>query len=88
MQKMNRLTSSTNLFPDLISQAEASRLRHCSRPAIANLIKQGKLKTYVVAGLRVLSKTEVLNYEAKPVGRPRNNKRRESFSPGLTLGEE
>lgn len=76
MQKMNRLTSSTNLFPDLISQAEAARLRHCSRPAIANLMKQGKLKTFVVAGLRVLSKTDVMNYEIKPAGRPQIKTRR------------
>jgi excisionase family DNA binding protein len=64
---------STILFSDLISQAEAARVRHCSRQAIAKLVKQGKLKTYMVAGRRLLSKSEVMQYEVKPSGRPKSN---------------
>lgn len=62
---------STPLLDDLISQAEAARLRGVSRQAIANLIRDGKLKTYLVAGRPLLSRKEVVNYESGPTGRPR-----------------
>jgi excisionase family DNA binding protein len=65
---------STPLFDDLISQAEAARLRGVSRQAISNLVRDGKLKTYEVAGRPLLSRKEVLNYESPPTGRPRKNK--------------
>lgn len=67
---------STDLLSDLITQAEAARLRHCSRQAIAKLVKQGKFRTFMVAGRRLLSKAEVMNYEVKPAGRPRSNDQR------------
>jgi excisionase family DNA binding protein len=67
---------STEFLSDLITQAEAARLRHCSRQAIAKLVKQGKLRTFLVAGRRLLSKAEVMRYEVKPAGRPRSHDQR------------
>lgn len=64
---------STILIPsDLISQAEAARLRGCSRQAISRLIQRGKIKVYHIAGFQFLSKAEILKYEAKPGGRPKS----------------
>ena len=70
----NRLTMSTDLLADLISQAEAARLRRVSRQAIAKLVRQGKLKTYTVADRQLVRKSEVVNYEIKRAGRPKNEK--------------
>jgi len=62
---------STIFLNDLISQAEAARLRGVSRQAISNLVRRGKLKTYDVAGRQLLRKSEVMSYEIKLGGRPR-----------------
>jgi hypothetical protein len=59
---------------NLITQTEAARLRGRSRHSIIHLMKRGKLRTYVVAGHRLLDRTEVLSYEVKPGGRPRKKK--------------
>jgi excisionase family DNA binding protein len=67
-----RFTLSTNYssdFADLIAQAEAARLRGCSRQAIAKLVAQGRLKTYMVAGRKLVSRAEVIAFEPLPVGR-------------------
>ena len=66
---------STDLLPDLITQAEAARLRDVSRQAIGKLVRQGKLKTYEVAGRQLLRKSEVVKYEIKQSGRPRKIKK-------------
>ncbi len=70
----NRLTMSTDFLADLISQAEAARLRGVSRQAIAKLVRQGKLRTYTVAGRQLVRRSEVMNYEIKRAGRPKNDK--------------
>jgi hypothetical protein len=57
---------------DLISQAEAARLRGVSRSSMNELVQKGRFKIYVVAGRPLLSKTEVLNFEPDPGGRPPN----------------
>jgi excisionase family DNA binding protein len=66
---------STDLLFDLVSQAEASRLRGVSRQAIAKLVKEGKLRGFKVAGRVLVSRAEVENYQIKPAGRPRNGLR-------------
>jgi hypothetical protein len=48
---------------DLISQAEAARLRGVSRQAIAQMVVTGRLTVYQVAGRPLLSKKEVLDYK-------------------------
>jgi excisionase family DNA binding protein len=67
---------STHFPPDLITQAEAARLRQCSRQAIAKLVRQGKLRTFLVAGRRLLSRDDVMRYEIKAPGRPRTHAQR------------
>ena len=66
---------STDFLSDLITQAEAARLRGVSRQSIGKLVRQGKLKTYEVAGRQLLRKSEVVQYEIKPSGRPRKSKK-------------
>ena len=54
---------------DLITQAEAARLRGCSRQAIAKLIAQGRLSIFSVAGRKLVSRAQVLLFEPNPAGR-------------------
>lgn len=56
---------------DLISQAEAARLRGVTRAAIADLIKRGKLRSVEVAGRALVYRSEIVNYEQGEPGRPR-----------------
>jgi hypothetical protein len=61
----------TESAEDLITQAEAARLRGVTRSAIAYLIAQGRLRTYERFGVTFVSKSEVENYEPlKPGPRP------------------
>ena len=53
---------------DLTRQADAARLRGVSPAAIANLISRGRLKTYNVAGVLFVSRSEVLNLERQTPG--------------------
>jgi excisionase family DNA binding protein len=55
---------------DLISQAEAARLRGVSRSSIHELVQKGRFKIYMIGGKPLLSKTEVLNFEPDVGGRP------------------
>ena len=72
---INRFTMSTNFLPDgqdfsdWISQTEAARLRSVTRQAIAKLIKGGRLKTFVIGGHTLVSKVDILSFEAKNAGR-------------------
>jgi hypothetical protein len=61
----------TESAEDLITQAEAARLRGVTRSAIAYLIAQGRLRTYERFGVTFVSKSEVESYEPlKPGPRP------------------
>jgi hypothetical protein len=53
---------------DLTRQAEAARLRGVSPAAIADLISRGRLKTYTVAGVPFVSRSEVMNLERQTPG--------------------
>jgi hypothetical protein len=56
---------------ELISQAEAARIRGVSQQAIANLIRRGRLKSTLVAGRALVSRSEVEAFIPKPkLGRP------------------
>jgi hypothetical protein len=62
----------TETGEDLITQAEAARLRGVTRSAIAYLITQGRLRTYERFGVTFVSRREVENYEPlKPGPRPK-----------------
>jgi hypothetical protein len=64
---------------DLITQAEAARLRGVTRSAIAYLIAQGRLKTYKRFGVSFVSKSEVESYEPqKPGPRPTSKAKAEA----------
>lgn len=54
-----------------ISQAEAARLRGVSRQAIAKLVSSGRLRTLEIGGRAFVLKTDVLNFEPHPAGRPK-----------------
>jgi hypothetical protein len=56
---------------DMISQAEAARIRGVTPQAIGHLIKAGKLRTVRVAGRVLVFKSEVKNFKPDPGGRPR-----------------
>jgi hypothetical protein len=66
--------SRTSLIPDnldeLISQADAARMRAVSIQAIGDLIKRGKLRGYKVAGRTLLRRSEVEAFVPQPLGRP------------------
>ena len=54
-----------------ISQADAARIRGVSNQAIADLIKRGRLTSVSIAGRKLLLRSEVEAFVAKPkLGRP------------------
>lgn len=57
---------------DLITQAEAARLRGVTQVAIADLIKRGRLTPIEIAGRKHLLRSEILGFIEKPAGRPSN----------------
>jgi excisionase family DNA binding protein len=59
---------------DLITQAEAARLRGVTRAAINDLIKRGKLKVKRVGSVVFLSRRDVQNYTPEAGGRPAGRK--------------
>ena len=57
---------------DLITQAEAARIRGVTRAAIGYLIAQGRIQTYERYGMRLVSRREVTEYEPlKPGPNPK-----------------
>jgi excisionase family DNA binding protein len=58
-----------------ISQAEAARIRGVSPQAIARLIQKGRFKPLEIGGRLLLRRTEVENYQVKPPGRPKNQRK-------------
>jgi excisionase family DNA binding protein len=66
---------STNLLQiniaDWMSQAEAARLRGCTRQAISKLIKKQKLHTLEVGGHVLVNRIELMEYEDGSAGRPK-----------------
>ncbi len=55
---------------DLITVTEAAREREVSHQAILNLVRRGRLTAVEVGGRRFLRRSEVVNFEALPGGRP------------------
>jgi len=56
---------------DMISQAEAARIRGVTHQAIVNLVKNGKLHAMRLGGKVFLSRKEVERYEPNVGGRPK-----------------
>jgi excisionase family DNA binding protein len=60
----------TNQLDDLITQAEAARLRGVSREAIYGLVARGKLSVVEIGGQKFVRRSEVENYTPETGGRP------------------
>lgn len=59
---------------DLITQAEAARLRQISRSAINDLVKARKFKVKIIGGQPFVSRKEALSYAPEMGGRPAKKK--------------
>jgi excisionase family DNA binding protein len=59
-----------NDFGDYISQVEAARIRGVSKQAIADLIKRGRLPSFTIGGKVFVKRSEVVAFQAMPIGRP------------------
>jgi hypothetical protein len=70
--------SKQTALSDLVSQAEAAKIRGTSRAAISQLIKRGRLQTVEVAGRQLLKKSAVEDFEAEAGGR---GKRAQTVGP-------
>ncbi len=55
---------------DLITPAEAARLRGVTRSAITDLMKRGRLQTVEVGGRRFLYRKNVESFAPEITGRP------------------
>jgi len=69
--KVNQITKRVKVeTSDLITPAEAARIRGVSKQAITRLMERGKLTPVVVAGRRLLLRSEVKNFKPSKGGRP------------------
>lgn len=60
---------------DLISQAEAARIRGVSRAAILDLIRRARLRSVTVGGREFVYRSEVISFEKdKPGPSPNRGK--------------
>ena len=60
----------TKELEDLITQAEAARLRGVSREAIYGLVSRRKLSIVEIGGQKFVKRSEVENYTPEIGGRP------------------
>lgn len=60
----------TDELQDLITQAEAARLRGVSREAIYGLVARGKLSVVEIGGQKFVRRSEVESYTPEAGGRP------------------
>lgn len=56
------------VMSDLISQAEAARIRDVSRAAIRDLIRRGRLRSFNLAGRELVYRSEVESFEKEAPG--------------------
>jgi hypothetical protein len=73
-------TSQLSAF-DLISFADAARLRDVSRQSITKLVNKGRFKTFTVAGRKFLSRKEIEDYSPLTAGRPPAGKKKKNILP-------
>ncbi len=66
-----KVAKETNDMADLISQAEAARLRGVTRAAIQDLVRRGRIRSVEVGGRALVYRNEIVNYEQGEAGRPR-----------------
>ena len=68
---------------DLITQAEAANLRGVTREAIYNLVARGRLQTVEIGGQKFVRRSDVLNFEVLPAGRPPESARKKVKTEGV-----
>ncbi len=61
----------TKELEDLITQAEAARLRNVSREAIYGLVTRGKLQVVEIGGQKFVRRSAVEQYTPEVGGRPK-----------------
>lgn len=66
-----KVEQEANEMADLISQAEAARLRGVTRAAIQDLVRRGRIRAVNVGGRSLVYRSEIVNYEQGEPGRPR-----------------
>lgn len=59
-----------NVLDDLVTQAEAARMRNVSREAIYGLVARGKLEVVEIGGQKFVRRSDVENYTPEIGGRP------------------
>lgn len=64
----------TDDMADLISQAEAARLRGVTRAAIQDLVRRGRIRSVNVGGRSLVYRSEIEGYEQGEPGRPKSNR--------------
>jgi Helix-turn-helix domain len=63
-----------NVMSDLISQAEAARIRGVSRAAIRDLIRRGRLRSFNLAGRELVYRSEIESFEKETPGPKSDNR--------------
>jgi hypothetical protein len=57
-----------NELSDFISQAEAARIKQVTPQSISELVKRGRLKSYLIGGRKFLKRTEIEAFQPKSPG--------------------
>lgn len=70
MAAKKKVEKETDPMMDLISQAEAARLRGVTRAAIQDLVRRGRVRSVDVGGRSLVYRSEIVNYEKGAAGRP------------------
>jgi excisionase family DNA binding protein len=63
----------TGDMTDLISQAEAARIRGVTRAAIQDLVRRGRVRSVNLGGRALVYRSEIESYEQGEPGRPRKD---------------
>lgn len=66
-----KLEQEEDNMADLISQAEAARLRGVTRAAIQDLVRRKRIRSVNVGGRSLVYRSEIVNYAQGEPGRPR-----------------
>jgi excisionase family DNA binding protein len=75
MEEKKKPMKETDVMADLISQAEAARLRGVTRAAIQDLVRRGRIRSVTVGGRSLVYRTEIESYEQGEPGRPRKEEK-------------
>jgi Helix-turn-helix domain len=76
MAKNSKPEGKADEMEDLITQAQAAELRGVSRPAIAELVRRGRLRTHVIAGKVFVFRSEVESFQREHKGWPKGVSRK------------